>query len=376
MSGQSVSMSRTQHHALPFMAPAQAQKHMTLNESLIEIDRRLHIHLQSVSHAEPPSTLTLGDRYGIPPSATGDWSGEDGSIAEWEGNTWILLRPKSGWLAYVADQDGLFTASNNDWLRIGKSETTVEQLGVNTEADGTNRLAVRSSSVYLGADDSGTIDRTMNRATDSDNSRLYFKTNDIVRAEVGYTGDDQFRIKTTPDGEVFATALAVEANGHIGLSGEADSVYSVRINADSPGADGIKIDNLNTSTNASANLILSAAGNHYFKFQLYGSGSLYAFTNAAMIMGTYAPHPIYFKTDTIDRMVIGSDGKIGIGTASRTAALNVGGGIRYQTAAAVDIPSASSEGAGTMRAISDINGFRMVISDGSVWRDLTIGSAI
>lgn len=228
----------------------------------------------------------------------------------------------------------------------------------------------------MGADDSGTIDLTLNRVTDSDNSRLYFKINDLVRAKLSYTGDDQFRIKTTPDGEVFATALAVEANGHIGLSGEADSVHSVRISADSPGPDGIKIDNLNISPNSSANIILSVADNHYFKSQLYGSGFLYVFTNAAMIMGTYAPHPIYFKTDTIDRIVIDSDGKIGIGTASRTAALNVSGSIRYHTVAAVNIPSASSEGAGTMRAISDIDGFRMVVSDGSVWRELTIGSAI
>lgn len=367
---------QTQHHALPLLAPAQAQKHVTVNEGLVEIDRRIQIVLRSVTQTDPPVTPMIGDRFGVPDNATGEWATAPGSIAEWEDGRWILTEALNGWTAFVADTSNMMVFADGGWTPVSQAEETSEIFGVNTGADSFNRFAVRSASVYLGADESGDLDLTLNRMDTAHNARIYFKATDLVQAEFGYTAGDTLRFKTTPDGTNFSTSLSLDLQGRIGLAGDADSVYSVRIDADSALADGLVIDNANSGVNASANIVLSAANGHYFKFQLYGSGSLYAICNAAMIMGTYSPSPIYFKTDTVDRMIIGTDGRIGIGSIARTATLNVDGGLRLNTVAGTALPSAASELAGTLRAVSDANGFRLAVSDGTVWREVTLGGAL
>lgn len=370
-----MSSPQTQHHALPLMAPAQAQKHIVVNEGLVEIDRRLQIVLRSVTQKDPPDLPMTGNRYGVPDNATGDWSDAAGSIAEWADGQWTFTDVADGWTAFVADTSEMAVFANGSWSPIGLSDNMVDLFGINTQADSFNRFSVRSASIYLGADDSGDLDLTLNRTTVNDNARLFFKAGDLTEAEMGYSSGDVLRLKTS-DGTDFSTSFSMNPQGRVGLAGEPDSVYIVRIDADSAVADGLVIDNSNEDADASANIVLSAANSHYFKFQLYGSGSLYAITNAAMIMGTYSAQPIYFKTNSADRMIIDADGYIGIGSVTRTAALNIAGGLRLDATAATALPSATSEGAGTIRAVSDTGGFRLVVSDGSNWREVTLGAAV
>jgi len=53
----------------------------------------------------PPTGPTTGDRYWVAPSATGDWSGHDYEIAEWDGSQWVFYAVTDGDCAYVTDEN-------------------------------------------------------------------------------------------------------------------------------------------------------------------------------------------------------------------------------------------------------------------------------
>lgn len=45
----------------------------------------------------PPVSPILGERYIVLPTGTGDWSGHDNEIAEWNGSSWTFYSPVEGW---------------------------------------------------------------------------------------------------------------------------------------------------------------------------------------------------------------------------------------------------------------------------------------
>ena len=47
-------MGETANLGLPLLQPAQAQKHVTVNEALVRLDAALHLSLLSISTATPP----------------------------------------------------------------------------------------------------------------------------------------------------------------------------------------------------------------------------------------------------------------------------------------------------------------------------------
>ena len=53
-------MTDTPQMSLPLLAPAQAQKHVTVNEALARIDALTHLVLSSVSVASPPVSAPDG----------------------------------------------------------------------------------------------------------------------------------------------------------------------------------------------------------------------------------------------------------------------------------------------------------------------------
>ena len=71
-------MTETSHLGLPLLAPAQAQKHVTVNEALTRLDAMVQLRVISTSLATPPSSAIEGDCYGVPVGAVNDWAGRDG----------------------------------------------------------------------------------------------------------------------------------------------------------------------------------------------------------------------------------------------------------------------------------------------------------
>ncbi|MEP1332281.1 MAG: hypothetical protein ABJK43_06255 [Lentilitoribacter sp.] len=90
------------------------------------------------------------------------------------------------------------------------------KLGINTLADDTNRLSVRSDAILL-TTDSGDIRTVVNKGASSDTASLLFQTNFEGRAEVGLTGGDNLHFKVSKDGAIFHDSIILD-----GATGKAD----------------------------------------------------------------------------------------------------------------------------------------------------------
>ena len=74
-------MPDTNRLGLPLLAPSQSQKHVTVNEALARVDALTHLALASIGSTTPPLSPTEGDVHGVGVGATGDWAGQDGTLA-------------------------------------------------------------------------------------------------------------------------------------------------------------------------------------------------------------------------------------------------------------------------------------------------------
>ena len=59
-------MSETTHLGLPLVQPAQAQKHVTVNEALAKLDGLTQLILSSVTILTPPTSASDGQSYFVP----------------------------------------------------------------------------------------------------------------------------------------------------------------------------------------------------------------------------------------------------------------------------------------------------------------------
>jgi len=109
----------TPNLALPYLAAAQAQKHVTVNEALDHLDGIVQLSVISSTLTAPPATPSEGDRYIVAASATGAWAGWDGSVAHFSGGAWLRLTPKTGWIAWDQGAGGIVTYDNvNGWSAL------------------------------------------------------------------------------------------------------------------------------------------------------------------------------------------------------------------------------------------------------------------
>lgn len=97
-------MAETHRLALPLLQPAQAQKHVTVNEALMRIDGLVNLVLLSRSVSTPPAAVQVGVAYDVPVGAVNAWAGQDGKVAIGANGGWVFVTPAAGWRAFVADR--------------------------------------------------------------------------------------------------------------------------------------------------------------------------------------------------------------------------------------------------------------------------------
>lgn len=115
-------MTDTPELALPLLAPAQAQKHVTVNEALVRLDGLAQLRLQSVTTTTPPAALD-GFAYGVPSGAVNAWAGQEGAVAIASSGGWIFVPAQRGWRAVVLDKGSLAIFDGAAW-RIGAQTLT------------------------------------------------------------------------------------------------------------------------------------------------------------------------------------------------------------------------------------------------------------
>ncbi|WP_237685080.1 DUF2793 domain-containing protein [Szabonella alba] len=204
--------------ALPYILPSQAQKHVTHNEALRRLDLLVQLTVLSRQLTVPPADPPEGARYIVPAGAGGAFAGQEGRIALRETADWAFFPPQPGWQAVVLEEDGAVLGFDGTaWVG---PETRVQRamgLGIATEADDSNRLAVAGEATLLTHDGAG-HQLKINKAAAAETASLLFQTGWSGRAEMGTTGSDAFEIKTSADGMVFQTALRADpATGRVAL---------------------------------------------------------------------------------------------------------------------------------------------------------------
>lgn len=102
--------------ALPYIAAAQAQKHVTHNEAIRRLDAFVQLVLESATLAEPPAVPPEGGRWYVPAGAGGAFAGHAGSIAAYEAGVFDFLPLASGFLAFIRDERRLALFDGGAWV--------------------------------------------------------------------------------------------------------------------------------------------------------------------------------------------------------------------------------------------------------------------
>ena len=194
---------------LPYIQPSQAQKHVTHNEALRILDAITQLGVFESPLAVPPSDPEDGARYIVAPGANGAWAGQDNALAVFVDSTWQFFAPQVGWRADVTSTGETYRFDGSAWARHGALANLTE-LGINTEADATNRLAVASDATLL-THMGGGHQIKINKNASADTASLLYQTGWSGRAEMGTTGSDDFAIKVSHDGSSFLTGLSLHA---------------------------------------------------------------------------------------------------------------------------------------------------------------------
>lgn len=195
---------------LPYLQPSQAQKHVTHNEALQRLDAVVQLAVAAFDAVSPPGAPATGEVHALGGSPTDAWAGQAGQLALWDGVAWQFFAPGTGWRAWGIAEGALKVFDGSAWVDLDGSGGSTAQLGINTSADTTNRLAVASDAALFTHDGAGHQIK-VNKATAGDTASLLFQSGFAGHAEMGLAGDTDFRIKVSPDGSVFNTALRVDA---------------------------------------------------------------------------------------------------------------------------------------------------------------------
>lgn len=209
-------MENTANLKLPYILPSQAQKHVTHNEALRALDALVQLSVVGRDTAVPPGEPREGERHIVSGQPQEGWSGHAHEIAVFQDGGWTFYAPLPGWVAFVLAENLLAVFDGAQWVPFSSGETVEagDKLGVNTEADDTNRLAVKSDAVLFSHDDvtpgTGDIHTTLNKAAAGRDAGLVFQTGWSTRALSGLLGDDDWKVKVSPDGHAFFDGIVVD----------------------------------------------------------------------------------------------------------------------------------------------------------------------
>jgi hypothetical protein len=133
-------MSGTARLALPFISPGQAQKEFLHNEALQRLDLLVAAAVETSPSNDPPPSPTFGACYLVGTAATGDWTGQGGSLAGFTIGGWRFAAPVEGMTTLIKDIGSFATYNTGIW-EIGVLR------GVSIEVDGAQVVGSRAPAI-------------------------------------------------------------------------------------------------------------------------------------------------------------------------------------------------------------------------------------
>jgi hypothetical protein len=100
--------------SIPYIVASQAQKEVTHNDAVNDLESLAQISVINATTNAPPASLAEGDSYIIGPSPTGAWAGQAGKVASYYSG-WRIKTPQEGWVAWIQDADQLVIYDGSAW---------------------------------------------------------------------------------------------------------------------------------------------------------------------------------------------------------------------------------------------------------------------
>ncbi len=263
----------TANLALPLLAAAQSQKHVTHNEALFRLDALTQMAVLALGQNAPPTAPAAGDRYGIGTAPTGSFAGQAGLLASFDGQSWRFLTPKAGWIVFNGADGFVYAFDGTKWRKLTDAIAQLQNLtglGIGTASDGYNTLAAKLNSALFaargtGEGGSGDLRFTLNKQASGNTASQLYQSNWSGRAETGLSGDDNWHLKVSPDGSVWREALVANAaSGAVRmdllLSGRAAQANGGAFESDFDGSTATGIVLSDVSAVASANALVFRKG--------------------------------------------------------------------------------------------------------------------
>lgn len=366
---------------LPFLQPAQAQKHVTHNEALRLLDVATQLVVKEFAAEAPPTAPVSGDLYALGASPQNSWAGHSGKLALWNGYAWEFVRPREGWRACLEGTAQMYVLTANQWTPITFPTNNLPQLGINTDADSQNRLAVSSDQTLL--THNGSNHRlTLNKASSSDTAGIVLQSDWSGRAAVELGPSDVLQIKTSPDGATWHDGLSLDtATGHVGIGGvgtpEADLTIhgSLSVSNDlkigSPSFNLVYLDQ-NVVSMRSTGLTLftgTSDGADTRVCTLSGGGNSNIYRGATLKLhgNEHTTFPGEARLESgVNRNVIvqtHGTGRIGLGVTTPQRKVHIGDALRLEPGTLPSNPAAGD-------LYFDATTHKLRCHDGTVWQDL------
>ncbi|RUQ78543.1 DUF2793 domain-containing protein, partial [Brucella abortus] len=234
----------TPNFSIPELAAAQAQKHVTVNQALRVVDTAMNLTVIRRDFTDPPVSPAAGAKYIPAATAGGAWTGRENEVAAFVNGQWVFFQPQEGWRCYDQTLNQLLVFDGSSWAPLDAvssgslADGSVLELGVNTGADSTNRLAVKSDAILFSHDDvtpgSGDIHISVNKDGAANDAGFVFQTGFSTRAIFGLLGSDEFALSVSANGSAFNPALTIHpGTGNVAIRAGADANNALLVSGES-----------------------------------------------------------------------------------------------------------------------------------------------
>lgn len=376
-------MNTTTNLMLPYLLPAQAQKHVTHNEALGLLDILVQLSVQDDQLSAPPQTPSEGDSYIVGQDSVGAWTGHDAEIAAFADGAWTFLTPKTGWRAWCAARETLLVFDGAFWgdMFAGRassgtgtsSDAPSSLFGVNATPNETNRFALSSPAALFNHE--GSDHRlSINKAQLTDTASIIFQTNFDAQGEIGLTGDNDISMKVRGANGTLKQALTLKnRSGYAGLGTSSPRVPFHIVSQSGPQ---LRVQPLGRAADTSSqpslidfwstfdNLPADQAPRRTASIRAsFDGGAWWNETLSVHVGGAFDAAGL-----PREQLRVTAAGRVGIGTQQPTAPLHVNGAVRVGSYTSANLPSASALGAGAIVfATNAPAGPGLVVSNGTSW---------
>lgn len=145
-------MTNTPNLALAYIASSQAQKEITHNAALNDLDALTQLSVIDTTLATPPASPNTGDTYIIAAAPTGAWTGFANCVAAYYGG-WNIKTPLVGWRAWTKNGSHELYYTGSTWALLTTPKvdaTTTWNPGTITNAAGALSPAITVTGAALG----------------------------------------------------------------------------------------------------------------------------------------------------------------------------------------------------------------------------------